>query len=151
MEDVEDAVLDSGQSVGIEIIQSGSTVKSKGLRVWGSPLFISESVYVAHYHHYLQKPKLQELFQVLQPRGYFEAERIGQYVDWFRALQENLGDAWLNRPTPDSLFCSVREMRQGLRPYRLRTRRWVASDQYKKEEAEALVADSLATIRSLYT
>lgn len=150
VENVEDAVLGSGQGVGIEIIQSGSTVTKKGLRVWGSPLFISESVYVAHYHHYLQKPKLQELLQVLRPRGYFEAERIGQYVDWFKALQENLGDAWLNRPTPDSLFCSVREMRQGLRPYRLKTRRWVASDQYKKEEAEALVSDSLATIRSLY-
>jgi hypothetical protein len=150
VENVEDAVVRSGHGVGIEIVQSGSTVREKGLRVWGSPLFISESVFVAHYHRFLDNPGLQKLLEVLEPRGYFDPERIHQYVDWFKALGRNLGEAWMDRPEPDSLFCSVEEMRQGLRPYRLKTRRWVPSDEYKKEEAEDLVTQSLETIRTLY-
>jgi hypothetical protein len=50
----------------------------------------------------------------------------------------------------ESLFCSISEMRQGLRPYRLRTRRWMPSDEYKREEAEALVTDSLRRIKEHY-
>ena len=150
VENVEDAVLTEGQGVGVEIVQTGSTVARKGLRVWGSPLFISESVYVAGYHRYLRNERLRELFGILAPRGYFDRKRIEHYVAWFKALEMNLGSAWMHRPEPDSLFCSVEEMRRGLRPYRLKTRRWVPSDRYKVDEAEALVSRSLHSIRELY-
>jgi hypothetical protein len=151
VDNVEDAVLAEGQGVGIEIVQTGSTVRRKGLIVWGKPLFISESLYVAHYHRYLRNEKLRRLLELLAPVGYFDAARIDQYVRWFRSLEDNLGDAWIGRPEPEALFCTMEEMRAGLRPYRLKTRRWVPSDRYKIEEAEALVASSLQRIRGLYS
>ncbi len=147
---VEDEVLGAGQGVGIEIVQTGSTVRRKGLSVRGSPLFVSESLYVAHYHRYLRSEKLQRLLELLGPVGYFDEDRIEQYVHWFAALERNLGEAWVGRPEPDSLFCTLDEMRAGLRPYRLRTRQWVPSDRYKVDEAEALVASSLERIRRKY-
>ena len=65
-------------------------------------------------------------------------------------LPRPLRGALRRRPDPEHLFCSIREMRWGLRPYRLKTRRWVPSDRYKVAEAEALVARSLDTIARLY-
>jgi len=150
VENVEDAVVAEKGSAGIEIIQTGSTVQQKGLVVYGTPLFLSESLYVADYHRYLKNQKLQELLEILQPQGYFEAERISHYVDWFTALEINLGNAWINKPAIDELFCSLEEMRNGLRPYRLQTRRWMPSDDYKIEEAEGLVGRTLEQIRDLY-
>lgn len=153
---VEDEVLAAGaagaagQGVGIEIVQTGSTIRRKNLTVWGGPLFVSESLYVAHYHRYLRSERLQRLLEILAPVGYFDADRIEQYVHWFAGLERTLGDRWVGRPGPDRLFCSLEEMRAGLRPYRLRTRGWVPSDRYKVEEAERLVADSLQRIRSLH-
>ena len=48
--DVEDAVLAGEKGcVGLEIVQSGSTVKRKGLLLHGGPLFLSESLYVVDY------------------------------------------------------------------------------------------------------
>jgi hypothetical protein len=137
--------------IGVEIVQSGSTVRDKGLRIYGSPLFLSESLYVADYGRYLSNMKLQKLLQRLKPLGYFDPERIDHYTNWFLALEENLEDSWVNRPHPESLFCSMAENRQGLRPYRLKTRRWMPSDEYKREEAEALVSESLHRIKEQYS
>ncbi len=150
---VEDAVLaagPAGQGVGIEIVQTGSTVRRKGLTVWGSPLFVSESLYVAHYHRYLRSERLQKLLEILRPVGYFDRDRIEQYVHWFTSLERNLGGSWVDRPGPDGLFCSLEEMSGGLRPYRLRTRGWAPSDRYKVDEAQALVSASLESIRRLH-
>ena len=45
VEDVEEAVIHGEKgSVGLEIVQSGNTLKSKGLLLHGSPLFLSESL-----------------------------------------------------------------------------------------------------------
>ncbi|HEX3047971.1 MAG TPA: hypothetical protein VHY08_24680 [Bacillota bacterium] len=150
VENVEDAVVATKGSAGIEIIQTGSTIKSKGLQVYGAPLFLSESLYVADYHRYMQNPKLQQLLEILNPLGYFEPERIDHYVDWYAALEINLGDAWINKPKPGTLFCSFADMENGLRPYRLQTRKWAPSDQYKIAEAEILVRDSLRQIEEAY-
>jgi hypothetical protein len=150
VENVEDAVVAAKGSAGIEIIQTGSTIKSKGLQVYGAPLFLSESLYVADYHRYMQNPKLQRLLEILNPLGYFEPERIDHYVDWYAALEINLGDAWINKPKPGTLFCSFTDMENGLRPYRLQTRKWAPSDQYKIAEAEILVRESLRQIEEAY-
>ena len=147
---VEDAVLSEKAAVGIEIIQSGKTVREKGLRVFGRPLFLSESLYVADYRRYLEKGDLRDLLEILSPQGYFDEERLKSYTDWFAALEATLGSAWHDRPRPDELFCSIREMKGGLRPFRLKTRRWMPSDHYKRYEAEALVATSLRKIQTLY-
>ena len=148
--DVEEAVLGRRAAVGVEIVQSGSTVKARGLRVFGAPLFLSESLFVANYRRYTTNSKLAKLLELLDPLGYFDSRRIDHYTDWFIALERNLGDSWVRRPEPDTLFCSMQEMSNGLRPYRLRTRRWMASDRYKRDEAELLVTRSLERIRRTY-
>lgn len=150
VENVEDAVVSGQALAGVEIVQTGGTIKSKGLKVYGAPLFLSESLYVANYRRYLNNPKLQQLLEHLKPLGYFDTARIEHYVDWYTALELTLGNAWINRPNPDELFCSLEEMRNGLRPYRLQTRRWMPSDQYMAGEAEDLVRASLDRIRELY-
>lgn len=150
VENVEDAVLTGKGIAGVEIVQTGSTIKSKGLKVYGAPLFLSESLYVVNYRRYLNNPKLQQLLEYLSPLGYFDLARIEHYVDWYTALELTLGTAWVNQPKPDQLFCSMEEMQNGLRPYRLQTRRWMPSDQYKAVEAEELVTKSLERIRELY-
>jgi hypothetical protein len=150
VENVEDSILTGRSVAGVEIVQTGSTIKSKGLKVFGAPLFLSESLYVANYQRYLNNPKLQQLLDYLNPLGYFDMARIEHYVDWYTALELTLGTAWINKPNPDQLFCSMEEMKNGLRPYRLQTRRWMPSDQYKAIEAEELVTKSLERIRELY-
>ncbi len=150
VENVEDAVINGKGTAGVEIVQTGSTIRQKELKVYGAPLFLSESLYVADYHHYLNNVKLQKLLEYLNPLGYFDPKRIEHYVDWYTALELTLGAAWINKPRPDELFCSIEEMQNGLRPYRLQTRRWMPSDQYKAVEAEELVCRSLAQIKSLY-
>jgi len=149
VENVEDAVLVGKSIAGVEIVQTGGTIKSKGLKVYGSPLFLSESLYVADYQRYLSNRKLQQLLELLNPLGYFEPERIEHYVDWYKALELTLGTAWINKPEPDLIFCSLEEMQNGLRPYRLQTRRWMPSDRYKAAEAEELVRESLERIKKL--
>lgn len=150
VENVEDAVLVGRSMAGIEIVQTGSTIKQKGLKILGPPLFLSESLYVADYHRYLDNPKLQKLLENLHPLDYFDTERFQYFVDWYHALELTLGNVWFNKPAPDRLFCSLEEMRNGLRPYRLQTRRWMPSDHYKTVEAEEMVQDSLAQIKKLY-
>ena len=150
VENVEDAVLATKGGVGIEIIQSGSTIKQKGLKVYGAPLFLSESLYVADYHRYLKNEKLQKLLEYLKPVGYFEREHISNYVEWFKALEFNLGESWINKPVPEEIFCSLEDVENGLRPYRLKTRSWVPSDQYKVNEAVNAVLKSLSLIKELY-
>ncbi len=150
VENVEDAVLVNKGGVGIEIIQSGSTIKQKGLKVYGAPLFLSESLYVADYHRYLKNEKLRKLLEYLEPVGYFEREHITNYVEWFKALEINLGESWINKPAPEEIFCSLEDVENGLRPYRLKTRWWVPSDQYKVKEAVNSVLMSLALIKKLY-
>ena len=150
VENVEDAVLATKGGVGIEIIQTGSTIKEKGLTVYGPPLFLSESLYVADYHRYLKNEKLRRLLGYLKPLGYFEREHITNFVEWFKALEANLGDSWINKPFLGEIFCSLEEMKNGLRPYRVKTRWWAPSDNYKVEEAVALVLKSLALIEKAY-
>ena len=137
VEDVEDAVLEGEKgSVGLEIVQSGGTVKRKGLVLHGGPLFLSESLYVVDYDRFVTSEALQELIQLLQPVGYFETERLQQFARWYLALEENLGDAWIDQPPITDLFCEPQDIEQGLRPYRLKTRQWKPDDIYQRDEAQ---------------
>ena len=76
-ENVEDAVLAAEPgSVGLEIVQTGNTLKRKGLLLHGEPLFLSESVYVVDYQRYLNNERLRHFIQSINPMGYFAEERI---------------------------------------------------------------------------
>ena len=136
--DVEDAVVDSTENaLGLEIVQSGSTLQKKDLYLFGKPLFLSESLYVVNYYTYLQKEsELKKVVSTLNPVGYYADERLAELAKWFYALEKNIGKNWINKPKDISeLLVNNAELTAGLRPYRLETRYWSASDNYKVEEA----------------
>jgi hypothetical protein len=96
VEDVEEAVMNGEKgSVGLEIVPTGNTLKSKGLLLPGSPLFLSESLYVVDYDRFQQNPALRKLVESLNPIGYFKEECLENFSRWYYALEQNLGDAWM--------------------------------------------------------
>ena len=151
VEDVEDAVLEAEAGcVGLEIVQTGNTLKRKGLTLHGEPLFLSESLYVVDYHRYISSQVLQKFVDNLKPMGYFEDERIKQFALWYCALEKNLGDSWLNKPSITDLFCHSEDIKNGLRPYRLQTRNWKPDDNYKQEQALELINEAKLKLHSYY-
>ncbi len=150
--DVEDAVVDSKEgAVGLEIVQSGSTLRKKGLFLFGTPLFLSESLYVVNYYTYLQEKELQKVMDTLKPVGYYADERLQEVAKWFYALESNLQENWLNKPQEISeLLVNKTEMEGGLRPYRLETRYWSPSDSYKVDEAYETVEEAKKTLTKHY-
>ena len=151
VEDVEEAVMNGGKgTVGLEIVQSGNTLKSKGLLLHGAPLFLSESLYVVDYDRFQQNPALRKLVETLNPVGYFEDERLENFSRWYYALEKNLGNSWVQRPPVDELFCKTEDIDSGLRPYRLRTRNWKPDDRYLRDEAIALAKSSRQKVLKHY-
>ena len=151
VENVEDAVLEAEAGcVGLEIVQTGNTLKRKGLILHGEPLFLSESLYVVDYHRYIKNPVLQKFVDNLKPVGYFEDERIKQFALWYCALEKNMGDSWLNKPSITDLFCHSEDIENGLRPYRLQTRHWKPDDHYKQEQALTLITEAKLRLNSYY-
>lgn len=151
--DVEDAVNDSETGdVGLEIVQTGSTLRRKNLVLLGAPLFLSESLYVVDYDRFnhTKQNKLSELVESFSPVGYFEHQRLEQFAYWYHALQENLGDNWINKPQIVDIFCNHQDAVKGLRPYSLKTRYWSPSDSYKRDNAFQFVEHSLADLQSIY-
>ena len=151
VEDVEEAVIGSEKgSIGLEIVQSGDTVRHKGLVLHGLPLFLSESLFVVDYDRYRKNSALQQIIQSLQPVGYFEDQRLLQFARWYFALEQNLGKAWNEKPSITELFCRPEEIEEGLRPYRLKTRNWKPDLHYKRAEAEALVQSAQKKLLHYY-
>ena len=151
VEDVEEAVMNGEKgSIGLEIVQSGNTLKSKGLLLHGAPLFLSESLYVVDYDRYQKNSALRKLVESLNPIGYFADERLENFSRWYYALEQNLGDSWIQRPPVDELFCKTEDIDLGLRPYRLRTRNWKPDDRYLREEAIDLAQKSQQKILKHY-
>jgi len=151
VEDVEQAVLSGEQgSVGLEIVQTGNTLKSKGLLLHGTPLFLSESLFVVDYDRFQQNDVLRRLIRFLNPIGYFEDERLQNFSIWYYALEKNLGSSWVKRPSVEDLFCKSEDIDLGLRPYRLRTRNWKPDDRYLKKEATALAKTSRKKVLEYY-
>jgi hypothetical protein len=151
VENVEDSVMDAEMgSVGIEIVQTGNTLRSKGLLLHGAPLFLSESLYVVDYDRYQSKPQLRELLETLNPLGYFDDRRIQHFARWYLALETNMRESWLDRPDVEELFCTRVDPERGLRPYRLKTRNWRPHDSYKREEAMMLADESREKLKRFY-
>ena len=151
VEDVEQSVINGEKgSVGLEIVQTGNTLKSKGLLLHGSPLFLSESLYVVDYDRFQNNPILRNLLDSFNPIGYFEDERIKNFSRWYYALEKNLGASWIQRPNIEDLFCKTEDIDLGLRPYRLRTRNWKPDDIYLREEAISLAQDSRKKVKEYY-
>ena len=164
--DVEDAVVqDSSGSVGLEIVQTGNMLKRKNLIILGSPLFLSESLYVVDYYKYAEgidkkvnnklpnKSKgngISEILEILEPIGYFDKLRLKQFSFWYFALEKNMGVNWINKPNIDDLFCNEEEINKGLRPVRLQTRYWTPSDSYKLKEAKVSALKARSDLIKIY-
>ena len=134
VEDVEDAVMKGEMgSVGIEIVQTGNTLRSKGLLLHGAPLFLSESLYV-----------------VAVSYTHLRAHETGRNLVCRLLLEKNMGQSWLDRPEIEELFCTRTDPERGLRPYRLKTRNWKPHDSYKKEEAMFLADESRKKLKEEY-
>jgi len=151
VEDVEDAVMqaDAG-SVGLEIVQTGNTLRRKGLILHGAPLFLSESLYVVDYKRYLENISVQKFIKSLNPIGYFDETHIKHFAFWYIALEKNLGESWINKPAITELFCEPNDPENGLRPYRLQTRYWKPHDVYKQSEAIAQVEEAKKKLQTYY-
>ncbi len=151
VDDVEETVMNAEKgSVGLEIVQTGNTLKSKGLLLHGAPLFLSESLYVVDYDRFQHNPALRKFVESLNPVGYFEDQRLLNFARWYYALELNLKNSWINRPPVDELFCKTDDIDLGLRPYRLRTRNWKPDDNYLRQEAIELAQSSRQKILNHY-
>ena len=151
VEDVEESVMRGEKgSVGLEIVQSGNTLKSKDLLLHGSPLFLSESLYVVDYDRFQQNPTLRKFVESLNPVGYFDEDRLKNFSRWYYALEQNMGDSWVKRPHVDELLYKTEDIDLGLRPYRLRTRNWKPDDHYMREEAISLAQKSREIVLKYY-
>jgi hypothetical protein len=128
VEDVEDAVLSNEHSYGIELVQTGSTIKEKGLFVYGSPLFLSETLLVVNYGRFGENSDLQRVVEAFSPQGYFDNDRVDNFADWYHVISGNLGENWLDRPDVGDLFVTGDDIINGLRPYNTQSRDWEASD-----------------------
>lgn len=157
--DVEDAVEESEFSgIGIEIVQTGNTLKKKNLVVLGAPLFLSESLFVVNYYKFLKNynkgernNSIERVLDILKPHDYFSDERIKYFELWYSALEKNLASSWINKPNINDLFCSDKDIKNGLRPTRLQTRYWKPSDTYKRDEASILITKVRETINNTYS
>jgi len=151
VDDVEEALMKAEKgSIGLEIVQTGNTLKSKDLLLHGAPLFLSESLYVVDYDRFQQNAALRNFVESLKPAGYFEEQRMQNFANWYYALEMNLKDSWIKRPKIDELFCKNDDIDLGLRPYRLRTRKWKPDDSYLREEAIALAQSSRQKVLNHY-
>ena len=151
VDDVEETLMNAEKgSVGLEIVQTGNTLKSKGLLLHGAPLFLSESLYVVDYDRFQHNPALRKFVESLNPVGYFEDQRLLNFARWYYALELNLKNSWINRPPVDELFCKTDDIDLGLRPYRLRTRNWKPDDNYLRQEAIELAQSSRQKILNHY-
>jgi len=151
VDDVEETLMNAEKgSVGLEIVQTGNTLKSKGLLLHGAPLFLSESLYVVDYDRFQHNPTLRKFVESLKPAGYFEDQRLQNFASWYYALEMNLKGSWVKRPPIDELFCKNEHIDLGLRPYRLRTRNWKPDDNYLREEAIDLAQSSRQKVLNHY-
>ncbi len=128
VENVEEAVRDTPNSYGVELVQSGASARKNDLIVYGSPLILTETLLVVNYGRWKKNQELQQLVQALKPQGYFDEARARNFVDWYILLEENLRENWFAKPEVEEMFLCYEEISRGLRPYNLRSNGWRASD-----------------------
>lgn len=120
---VEEAVLDDWGSLGLEIVHSGETVNRKGLFVYGSPLFMSESLIVADYGKYSRNPDVRKVVDALSPVGFLDTRRVIHFGNWYEVLEDTLGNRWIDKPPVEELFYGGKD--NVCQPYSLTSKEWV--------------------------
>lgn len=90
---VEDACM-ANRGVGVEIVQTGSTLRKHGLVMVSLPLLQSETIIA----HTTLRDDVQRVLGQLKPLRYDAGERVGLYQVWYSQLEGNLGANWLNKP-----------------------------------------------------
>ena len=151
VKNVEDAVKSDRHSLGVEIVHTGTTAREKDLVVYGKPMFLSEGLIVVDYGQFQRNPNLKKVVQAFQPQGFFDEERIHNFVDWYFSLENNLGDNWIGKPNIEELFLGPNP--NSLRPYTLKSRGLKPSDNlpFAKNLEEAFIVERrLRTLKSNY-
>ena len=128
VENVEDAVAETSGSYGIEHVQTGTKAKKKNLIVYGAPLVLSETLLVVNYGHFKKNYELQTVVEALKPQGFYDADRVDNFVDWHITLGHNLGENWVGRPSVRQMFVTDEDVAAGARPYNIKSHGWKASD-----------------------
>ena len=134
VKNVEDAVASTPNSYGVELVQTGNTVREKDLIVYGAPLSLSETLLVVNYGHFQKNGDLRRLVKKLQPQGFYDGTRVGNFVKWYVVLEQNLGDSWVNKPLISDVFVTDEEIKAGVRPYTTNSRLWKASDNLPQQK-----------------
>ncbi len=105
VEDVEDAVIDEN-GVGIEIVQTGSTLKDKNLAIASYPILQSETI--------IATTNLDEygnaILNSLNPLRYDASDRKNSFNKWCDKLSGNVGENWLNYPGKENMFLSKKDL-----------------------------------------
>ncbi len=98
VENVEDAAKKYA-GVGIEIVQSGSTLRENGLAMVSLPLLQSETIIT----HTTLNGDICSALEQLCPLRYNAAKRQEAYREWYSTLEASLRVNWLNKPTLDEM------------------------------------------------
>ena len=101
---VEDSVFNNPGSYGIEIVQSGNTIKKKDLVVIDEPLLNSESLYTVDQGKYCNNPGIQNVLDALGIVNYYNEGRAKEFTEWFYNLEKKLGENWINKSDPVTIF-----------------------------------------------
>lgn len=134
VENVEEAVAETPNSYGVELVQTGSAAR-KGLTVFGMPLIISETLVVANYGRFSKEEGLRRVVAALQPQGFYDDKRVDNFADWYVTLERNLGRKWVAMPDVEEMFVTTADIQAGVRPYNTNSRGWKASDTLPLEVA----------------
>ncbi|MCH2308638.1 MAG: hypothetical protein MK357_03000 [SAR202 cluster bacterium] len=98
---VEDAVMNEQGTIGFEIVQTGKTINSKNLFIFGKPAYISESLLIYDFGKYQNESDLQKVISKISPEKYNAVGRVSNLRKWYKHLSENLSNQWIGKPNID--------------------------------------------------
>ena len=88
-------------TIGFEIVQTGKTINSKNLFIFGKPAYISESLLIYDFGKYQNESDLQKVISKISPEKYNAVGRVSNLRKWYKHLSENLSNQWIGKPNID--------------------------------------------------
>ncbi len=87
--DIEDRIKQE-KGVGIYVVETGDTVKRKGIHLVGEPILVSETVIAVNVEDFLKNPAAIKLADTLNPIRPEKSK--DEFIKWYRTLCKNLGE-----------------------------------------------------------